>query len=64
MKYKVYTVREFERILNNNNYEFIRFTGDHKLYKHKYTKQTITFKFDYINPMIARRIIKENKLKI
>lgn len=61
MKYKVFTTREFEKILKQNNYLKIRTKGDHMIFEHTETKNKITINAN-INPMVCRRLIKENNL--
>ena len=60
MRAKIWTYREFARMLEKNGYTFIRNSAGHKIYKNKEGRE-ITIK-ENLNPMIARRLIKENSL--
>jgi len=62
MKYQVYSEREFERILKNNGYTLVRQTGTHKIWA-KEGCLNITVP-QSLNPMIIRRLIKENRLVV
>lgn len=62
-KYQVYNEREFAKILRSNNYQKIRNTGDHTVYEHIETHNKITIN-QKPNPMVCRRLIKENNLKV
>lgn len=57
---KVYTSREFKRLLIDNGYVYKRTTGDHMIYGNG--KNTISFNIRNLNRMVARRLIKENNL--
>lgn len=57
---KTYSTREFERLLNDNGYKFIRQKGDHIIYRKE--NNTIVITKD-LNKMVAKRLIKENNLK-
>lgn len=57
---KVYTAREFKRLLIDNGYEHKRTTGDHLIYSNG--TNTISFNVRNLNRMVARRLIKENNL--
>ncbi len=62
MKRKVtWTTREFRKILRENGYELVRAKGDHFIFRKG--NRTITIN-NRINVMVARRLIKENMLKI
>lgn len=59
MKEKVLNPREFFKLLENNGYEYISSTGDHKKYSNG--KNTIVIN-NKPNRMVMRRLIKENNL--
>lgn len=59
MRVKAYSKREFERLLNDNGYEFVRCKGSHFIYK-KANKTVAVPK--NLNNMIGRRLIKEHNL--
>lgn len=61
MRTKVYTSREFRRILKANGYLLHNITGSHYVYKHPITGKTISINLN-LNKMVARRLIKENNL--
>lgn len=61
MSNKTYSKREFEQILNNNGYEYIRCRGSHFIYKKG--NRTISLPKN-LNKMISKRLIKENALLI
>lgn len=61
-KYRVYSTREFEKILRKNGYSILRHRGDHTIWaKAEGHVPNITIA-KTVNPMIARRLIKENNL--
>lgn len=60
MKYKVYTTKEFQRILKNNGYCQVRQKGSHTIWV-KENCGHISVPIE-MNPMIARRLIKEYHL--
>ena len=62
MKYAVYNHRDFIKLVENNGYYFLRANGGHLIYRNADGK-TITIPSS-ANPMICRRLIKENNLKI
>ena len=63
MKYKVYSKREWERLLQDNGYKFLSVAnGNHQIWKNDKRNDTILFPKS-INPMICRRTIKEHGLK-
>lgn len=61
MRTRVYTSREFCRILKANGYLLHNTTGSHYVYKHPITGKTISINLN-LNKMVARRLIKENNL--
>lgn len=61
--YKIYTLKEFRKILKNNGYVLKRYSGDHEIYEHVDTHVTLSISVK-VNPMICRRLIKENNLHI
>lgn len=64
MRAKEYTPREFVRLLKANGYTYNRSNGDHDIYVNADNGRTISFKSTDINRMIAKRLIKEHKLKV
>lgn len=56
-----YDNRRFIKILRNNNFVFDRYNGSHKVYTNG--KETISVP-KKLNPMIAKRLIKENRLEV
>ena len=62
MRMRVYSNREFEKILHANGYEISRTTGDHNIYTNSKGIH-ITIKYP-VNPCISRRLIKEYRLVI
>lgn len=61
MKYRVYSYRDFTKILKKNNYTQVRQKGDHTIWNNG--KNTITISMS-CNPMITRRLIKDYKLSL
>lgn len=59
MRVKVYTKREFVRLLNENGYEFARCKGSHFIYKKGNEMVSVP---KNLNSMIGRRLIKEHNL--
>ena len=57
---KIYTEKEFTKILKHNGYSFDRQKGDHKIYVNS-TGRHISVKYP-LNPCISRRLIKEYNL--
>ena len=55
-----YTRREFERILINNGFEFVRQSGGHLIFKRR-DEETCVIP-QVIQEPIAKRLIKEHKL--
>jgi len=62
MKYSVPSDRDFKRILKQNNYKIVRTNGDHAIWQNTERKDSITVS-KKINPIVARRLIKQHKLK-
>lgn len=59
---KQYTNKEFIKIVLKNGFTYNRCKGDHTIYVNNKGKHiSIPYK---LNPCIARRLIKENKLNI
>ena len=56
-----YDNRHFIKILRNNNYVFDRYNGSHKVYTNGNATISIPKK---LNPMIAKRLIKEYRLEV
>lgn len=54
-------MRTFAVLLKRNGYFLLRIKGGHYTYKHKTTGNIITINC-HPNPMIIRRLIKENNL--
>lgn len=54
--------RKFKAILKYNNYELVSTKGDHFKYRNIYTHKTIVIPLE-LNPMVAKRLIKENNLE-
>ena len=59
--YKVYSPKEFERLLKNNGYNYSHNNGSHKIWV-KQNCHHISVPYS-ANPMVLRRLIKENNLK-
>lgn len=58
---KRWTCRGFKRLLKANDYTLVRSNGSHFVY-HSRDGNTISINKD-LNPMVAKRLIKENNLK-
>lgn len=58
---KTWNKREFERLLRRNGYRLDRVNGSHYIYSNG--EKSIAVK-QKMNKMIARRLIKENDLKL
>lgn len=58
----LYTYKDFKKILKKNGYLLVRKRGDHFIYKN-YKGNTISINLR-LNPMVARRLIKENRLLV
>ena len=56
-----YDTRTFLKMLRNNNYVFDRYNGSHKVYTNGKATISVPKK---LNPMIAKRLIKENRLEV
>ena len=56
----IYTYRQFRKILNKNGFLLVRKRGDHFIYKNN-NGCTISINLR-LNPMVAKRLIKENNL--
>lgn len=61
MKYPIITYKEMRKILKRNKYHFDRYSGDHAIYVKEGCNHISINK--HLNPMVARRLIKENGLK-
>lgn len=61
MKYKIYSDRDIKRLLTKNGYTLSRQTGTHQIWT-KPGHNPITIPRS-CNPMIIRRLIKENGLE-
>ena len=59
MTKKIYTDREFDKLLRNNGYCRDHTTGSHTIYKNG--GQTISVNRN-LNRMVARRLIKQHRL--
>lgn len=59
---KVFSVREAERIILKNGFEYKSQNGSHVKYKHK-DGRTIVIKYQKLNRMIWQRSVKENNLQ-
>lgn len=59
---KNYSAKEFEKLLSDNGWTYDHQTGDHKIYykNGKHVSVPIRKK----NPMLFRRLIKENGLEV
>ena len=65
MRAQVFTVREFRIVLKNNGYTLQRKRGDHEIWVNDNGKHiSIPNNSKCINTMVARRLIKENNLKV
>lgn len=58
---KTWSLREFQKLLHFNGYEYVRSNG-HLIYSNG--KRTISITSNKINKMIARRLIKEYRLEL
>ena len=58
---KRYIKKDIEKLLAENNYLLSRIRGSHFIYKSTVNGNTISVNKD-LNPMVARRLIKENNL--
>ncbi len=57
---KQYNPREAEKLLKNNGFIAIRTNGSHRVYSNG--KRSVCIPIVKLNPMLFRRIIKENNL--
>lgn len=62
MKTKVYTPREFDKLLRKNGYIHDRTRGDHLIYKGG--GGTLSFNLRGLNPVVCKRLIKEHALVV
>ncbi len=60
MARKVYNVRECLMIIKKNGFVYDHSTGGHDMYRRG--NRTISLPSNNINPMLFRRLIKENEL--
>lgn len=58
---KIWSIREFKKLLHFNGYEYVRSNG-HLIYSNG--KRTISITNNRINKMIARRLIMEYSLEL
>ena len=58
---KTFTRREILKIIQNNGFIYSRSTGGHDIYKKG--ERVISIPSNDINPMLFRRLMKENNLK-
>ena len=62
---KQYTFREIESIVLDNGYKHVRSSSSHFIYKKDGAPNTIVLaKKKHVNACIAKRLIKENNLRI
>ena len=62
MKKKIYTAKEFYKLLYANGYALVRQNGgSHFIFRHLGTGRTISVNKN-LNRMVAQRLIKENNL--
>jgi len=61
-KMRIFTQKEWERVMTDNGYELRRHNGDHRIYVSKAGRH-ISIKYP-LNPCISRRLIKEYSLTI
>jgi predicted RNA binding protein YcfA (HicA-like mRNA interferase family) len=55
--------KQFGKILERNNFELNRYSGDHLVYKHRTSGAVISVPH-HLNPIIAQRLTKEFKLNV
>lgn len=55
-------LREFEKILNRNGYEYVRAKGSHYIYTNRLTHKTIPVNI-FLNRMVRERLIREYNLQ-
>lgn len=58
-----YNPREIERLLKKNGWFLTRQSGSHKIYTNNMGEH-VTIKMCNVNPMIFRRLVKENKFNV
>ena len=58
---KTYSARECRLIVKNNGFEYDHSTGGHDIYKKG--EAVLSLPSGKINPMMFRRLMKENNLK-
>ena len=58
---KDYNIREFKRILMDNGWVYDHQTGDHEIWYKNNKHMSVPLRKK--NPMLFRRLIKENELK-
>lgn len=61
--YKVYKDRQIKQILLYNGYSLDHQTGSHQIYKNEKGNH-IAIRINNQNPIVFRRIIKENNLNV
>lgn len=59
---KQWTLKEFTKVLNKNDFRFTRYNGSHSIFINTIGKHISIPKS--MNATIIRRLIKENSLKI
>lgn len=63
MHYKVYSMKDVEKLLRKNGYLIERKSGSHLIYFNEQENRHITIVGGHdMNPMIIRRLIKEYSL--
>lgn len=55
-------VKDFRKVLKDNGFQYIRNRGSHEIYKNANGNEVVIKK--KLNPTIALRLIKENKLEV
>jgi len=55
--------KKFGKILERNNFELTRYSGDHYVYKHRINGAVISVPL-HLNPIIAQRLAKEFNLNV
>ena len=61
MDKKIYTRKECLAIIKNNGFVYDRSSGDHDIYKRN--EKHISIPARQINPMLFRRLMRENNMK-
>lgn len=59
-KYSVPKDRDFHKMIKANGFVVVRKTGDHIIYERNGKHMSVPVR---VNPMVARRLCKENNLK-